>query len=333
MQGQLPAASDLAFWNRTKGCSRAELERARLVEKSLVRFWGQRNTVHVYRTSDWPFLHTAFGEHRSLTRGRLEKAGLLGDFQRVVKRIGNRLRAGEELTYKDVKAKKLQEMQKKWVVSYVVYMELVRGGAACHGPDRGNESTFVHRENWLPGLDWSPPTAEEAYPELARRYLAAYGPARDKDLAFWYGAGTTKAKRWLAAAGEDLTTIEIGGETHWMLRADAKELAAKPPAAGKWPVHLLYRFDPLVLGTKDKSWLIDEEHYKEVWRPSAHVEPVLLVHGRIAGTWRYDKKSRGLHVLVRPFAQLTQPIAKAAEKRAREVAGFLGTDLAAFLIE
>ena len=50
-------------------------------------------------------------------------------------------------------------------------------------------------------------------------------------------------------------------------------------------MRLLGRWDPMLLALKDKSWLIDNEHKKKVWRPGGNVEATLLIHGRIAGTW------------------------------------------------
>jgi hypothetical protein len=85
-----------------------------------------------------------------------------------------------------------------------------------------------------------------------------------------------------------------------------------------------------VLSTKDKSWLIDDEHKKKVWWPAAHVAAVLLVRGRIAGTWRYDRKARGLDVRVSPFARLSRPVAGAVEKQAKAIAGFLDLPLREF---
>ena len=92
-------------------------------------------------------------------------------------------------------------------------------------------------------------------------------------------------------------------------------------------MRLLYRFDPLLLATRDKSWLIDAEHYKKVWRPSAHVAAVLLVGGRIAGTWRYDRKAKGLDIAITPFSRLTRRVVAAVEKQAAGVAGFFALPL------
>ena len=93
-------------------------------------------------------------------------------------------------------------------------------------------------------------------------------------------------------------------------------------------MRLLHRFDPIVLATKDKWWLIDEKHYKKVWRAAAHVEAVVLVGGRIAGTWRYDRKPSGLAVTVSPFARFSRPVAASVRKQAAAIAEFLELPLA-----
>ena len=48
VQAQLAPAASLAFWNRTADCTAEALEEARVRHRTLVRMWGQRNTVHVY---------------------------------------------------------------------------------------------------------------------------------------------------------------------------------------------------------------------------------------------------------------------------------------------
>ena len=330
VQAQMPSAADLGFWNRTARCTQEGLQEARLEGRRLVRFWGQRNTLHIYQAKDWPLLHAAFSLRQSLMHQRLEKDGLLAEFKSVVRNYARRLAEGKALTYKDVKSRKLAAVQDRWVLSYLVFMELVRQGLACHGPDRGQQSTFVSRLHWLPDLAWAPPTPEGAFTELTRRYLSCYGPADAHDLAFWYGTNLTNARRWLESAREHCGEVEVGDRTLWCCKADVRELSRKPPPPSQWPVRLLPRFDVLVLGTRDKSWLIDEAHYKKVWRPSAHVEAVLLVRGRIAGTWRYERKARGLQVKVEPFAPLGRSVFRAAEKQAGAIADFLGVPLASF---
>ena len=111
-------------------------------------------------------------------------------------------------------------------------------------------------------------------------------------------------------------------------QADLEALGEKPPARSEWPIKLLYRFDPLLLGIKDKSWIVDARHYKRVFRPAGHIEGILIEHGRAAGTWRYDRQNGGLAITVRPFDKLTRRVQAAVEKNAQGVAAFFGLPLA-----
>ncbi len=327
IQAQLPPATGLALAVRCRGFGADAFARALTEDRTLVRFWGQRNTLHVFATGDWPLLHSAFGSLRSLMDRRLEREGLLDAFRRLVRRIERRLEAGAQLSHRDVKSKAL-ERQDKWVVSYLVFMNLVRRGVACYGPGAGNETRFVHRRSWVPDLDWHPPPAKGAVAAMAQRYLAAYGPGTIQDFAFWFGVAAGSARRWIGRAGDRLIEVSVDGQPHWCAREDLASLNLPPPPRSRWPVRLLYRFDPLLLATKDKSWLIDQAHYKKIWRPSAHVAAAILAKGRIAGTWRYERKSRGLEILINPFSPLAKTELRKVEKEALRVAGFFGAPLA-----
>ena len=73
------------------------------------------------------------------------------------------------------------------------------------------------------------------------------------------------------------------------------------PRRAAWPLRLLHRFDPLLLAHKDKAWIVDPERYKAVWRKAGYVEAVILRRGRVAGTWGYERATRGTVVWLAPF--------------------------------
>ena len=114
--------------------------------------------------------------------------------------------------------------------------------------------------------------------------------------------------------------------------ADVIDLAVDPPPRKEWPLTMLYRFDPLLLPHKDKSWIVADEKYKAVWRKAGYVEAVVLRHGRIAGTWRYDKKRSGLEVTVGLFGRIPAREAKALGWQAESVAAYFGLPLEKFEI-
>ena len=222
-----------------------------------------------------------------------------------------------------------------------VFAELVRLGEACHAQWEGGEARYAHREHWLPGAAWKPPTADEANAELARRFFACYGPASAQDFAYWR-AGTLAGdgRRAFEAIAGGLTGVEAAtnggrGPRFHVRRVDLDELHATPPEPEAWPVRMLGRFDPILLAHKDKDWVVPEKYYNRVWRPAGHIEAVVLAHGRAVATWRYDRLGAGtLAVRVFPFkGPLPRHVGKEIRRQAKDVARFFGLKPVAVRVE
>ena len=344
IQAQAPISADLALFNRVGNVTLSSLEKARNEDRQLIRMWGQRNTVHIYAAEDWPLLHHWIRDH-SLVESKLANSSGRAAFEALVRHAQTRLERGERLTFKDVSS--LNEYQTivetrdlwmvamkftafpDWLIAAAVFMRLVRHGVVCHGPDAGSESTFVHRRHWLPELEWIE-DERRAWPIAADRYLAAYGPATPNDMAAYFGGTVTEAKRWIAAVRDALIEVDRAGTRSLARAVDLDDLTELPPNASKWPVHLLHRFDPYVLGTvgiKNKDWLMDAGNIKQVWRPGAHIEAVILDGGRVVGTWRYVRKAKGLHFNVKPFRAMNRRLHSEVTKKIRATAEFLENEV------
>ncbi len=327
IQAQFPSPAALALWNRTNGLSLENLNDLLFGKRVLIKLWGQRNTLHLYPSHDWPVLHSAMQVTKSWLEQRMEKEGRdLGRLTEATESVAQRMRHGGVLSWKGMMAM-VPDLYEWMPQGYGFAMDLVRRGLACHAAPVGSEARFAHREVWLPSLDWKPPSPEMANLELARRYLHAYGPATTHDLAYWRGVSIPSASRWIAALRTELTEVELDGESHYVLSTDLEDVTAKPPAVDTWPIRLLYRFDPLLLGLRSKTWLVADDYYKRVWRPGGHVEGVLLVRDRVAGTWRYDRTLRGIKVTLRPFSALAKSVRGDLERQASGVADFFDLPL------
>jgi hypothetical protein len=112
--------------------------------------------------------------------------------------------------------------------------------------------------------------------ELARRYLAAYAPAGAADFAAWSG-------------------LPIG------MARDVVEPAPKRPgrSGGPGEPKLLGHWDGLLLGYRRRDLHLDPAHARAVQAGGGILRPIVLVDGRVAGTWRLD---RGV-VTVEPFGR------------------------------
>ncbi len=324
VQAQILPAAGLSLWNRTKGLTYQGFDDLLHQKRSLVKLWGQRQTLHLYPSQEWPLIHGALaGQPTWWERNNADLAA----HQAMIAQLAELLRQRGTLGRGDLRATDLNLDEGHLSAWGGIFASLVRSGLACHAGQEGNEGRFAHRDYWLPDLEWNPPPPVEANTALARRYLRVYGPATAQDFAYWRGAKVGDARRWLAALGDAVTEVEVNGQILLALRADVDTLRETSPEREAWPMRLLYRFDPLLLGLKDKSWIVDPAFYNRVWRPAGHIEGTLLEYGRIVGTWRYNRQGSGLVVSVFPFNSVAPHVRAAVEGHVAGVAEFLGLPL------
>ena len=63
---------------------------------------------------------------------------------------------------------------------------------------------------------------------------------------------------------------------------------------------------------------------RRVYRPQGWISPVLLVNGRMAGTWRHQIKGSRVDVVVEPFLEAPLWVRRAAARESERLAAFLG---------
>ncbi|HLH66874.1 MAG TPA: crosslink repair DNA glycosylase YcaQ family protein, partial [Solirubrobacteraceae bacterium] len=99
------------------------------------------------------------------------------------------------------------------------------------------------------------------------------------------GATPKKQLRgWFAALEQEIVQVDVEGQAALARRADLDELVATEPDTDR--VHLLPAFDQYVLGpgTSDPAILAPERRAL-VSRPGGWISPIVLLDGRVAGTW------------------------------------------------
>lgn len=333
VQAQILPAAALALWNRTPRLTYAGFEDLLYRRRSLVKLWGQRHTLHIYDSRDWPLLHAARSVNRTWWERQAENGDYafqnytLEDYRRLVEQVAELLRTRKTMGRSDLRTSGLDVPEELYNAWGGIFADLVRQGYACHAGRVGNEGHFAHRERWLPKLAWDPPAPAEANRAMAARYFAAYGPSTTRDFLYWRAINRGDAQASLDALAPDLAEVRVDGATMHVLRAGLATLRRRPPEAEAWPVRLLYRFDPYLLAHRDKGWVVDPAHYNAVWRPAGHIEGIVLAHGRGLGTWRYDRKGKGLAIQVTPFAPLPAYVAQQIPALAEQVAAFFDLPL------
>jgi hypothetical protein len=333
-QAQVGSAARLALAARVSGLSAADYERALYEARTLVKTWTVRGTLHVIPSADLGLHVAAFGGirigqfERWLTRGGLDPRQSAAVTDDVVEALG----AGP-LTRREISARVAAAhgpVAKKWI-EHSWGGVLRRGlyeGRVCFGPARGNEVRFVRTDQWLAGVAAAAAPAAAGLPagaaeaELARRYVRAYGPATPRDFGFWAGLYVPDALRIWERIERELVPVTVEGRAAWIhedILAKARRLARAPGGEpGDFtPVHLLAHFDPYLLGHRDKEAVVDRTRYKRVFRTAGWIAPVLLIGGRVAGTWEPARARGALVARLRPFGR-PAPGVRAAARAALE---------------
>jgi hypothetical protein len=128
----------------------------------------------------------------------------------------------------------------------------------------------------------------------------------------------------LASLADETTEVDVDGTKALVLTDDLEELRAAEPLE---VTRLLPAFDPWVIGAARHPPLMPSGDVRRIFRPQGWVSPTLLVDGRIAGTWRHERKGQRLVVELEPFGRLAAPARHGLEAEAQRLADFLSGEL------
>jgi hypothetical protein len=191
-------------------------------------------------------------------------------------------------------------------------------GLICSGPRRGKQFTYALLDERVPPT--APLGREEALAELARRYFTSHGPATAHDLARWASLTLEDVRAGLAANAADLQSEEADGQTYWF---DVGLSAPRAHSTDEPAGYLFSIYDEYVIGYKEWSAIADAEDAARLRALANNLTNVVLVHGRIVGTWKRAIDKRGVTVTLRPLRPLNSEETAAVAAAAGRLGAFL----------
>ena len=347
VHAQVMPSALLSLGLRVRGLGARDLDEALWVRRDLVKMYGIRGTVHLVPTREFGFwlaalratgrddrdddprrlaylgitatqLHDAADAiadalvHRTLTREELGKA--------VAKRVGR------WATDRTVSA-----FGGRWPVWQAAMGRAALAGALCFGPTIGARVTFVRPRDWLGRV--VSPAPEAALRELFLRYLAAYGPASERDFAQWSSMSPVRVGVVRKECGAAVEAVDVEGTALWQAAGEGASRSRRASTL------LLPRFDAYAVGS----------YPRDVVAPPAVVEraaatgllpartgtgrafltgpmPVLALDGVISGIWESTRTARRIAIRVQPFVRLDRARRAALTDAAARIGQISGLD-------
>ena len=328
---QVLAAAEVSLALRIGGATRADVRNALWEDRSLVKTYGPRGTVHLLPTQDLPMWTGAlsaipdqspFPEGVRLTPDQTEA---------VVDAIGTAL-ADAELTVDEL-TDAVVDLAGPWAGERVMpaFQDLwprwrqavntaAHRGVLCFGQNRGRRVTYTNPGRWLPGF--TPAPERRAFAELLRRYLHAYGPATSRQFAQWIGAPPGWAAEQFRRHRQELTEVDFEGTPAWVAAGDTEVSEVQAPAGG---LLLLPYFDAFVVGSQPRDRLFPGAAAARALVPSGQAGnfPVLLVDGEVAGVWHQRRSGRRVEITVEPLVPLPAGRRRALDVQADRIGEIL----------
>ncbi len=323
--------SYIGLWSRIRDLKPRHIVEALYVDKSLVKTWLMRNTVHIVSSRLLPLYRGA------LLRSLLERWNRWalrtgakrweGEWESIYPRILELLNDGSLTVGEMLRILGWREAESRRLLGRIV-REMSLRGLLCHAEAEGpwyhaREYRFARLDHWL-GVGSAKLSEVEAGRELARRYLRAYGPASPGDFAYWSGMRVREAREIFKSL--NLVEVDVEGERLLLLDEDIDQLLEA--SEGEGATRLLPAFDSLIMGHRDKRRLIPPRHKSRIFLPRGDVAATLLLGHRIEGTWTL-KKQRGKRWLlaISTFRPLTKEEREGIEDEIDRLRGFTGFEI------
>ncbi|WP_433543800.1 winged helix DNA-binding domain-containing protein (plasmid) [Streptomyces sp. CA-294286] len=328
-----PSTVFLAAAARTSAPDIAAMEQALYEERSLERMLCMRRTMFVVPTDLAPVIEASTGRAIA-AKERAACAAYLRDgagwsAQRyaaveadVLAALAARGEASAAELAADVPALREQvtvapgkPYEARQAVSSRILRVLAAEGRIRRGRPTGRFNSNQFRWSISPLADaaraWETGAAKA---ELARRYLAAFGPVTTEDLKWWTGWTLTDTRKALTATGA--LTVGLDEGTGFLLPEDLEPVTAPEP----W-VALLPGLDPTAMGWRQRDFHLDSAHIGELYDRNGNIGPTVWADGHIIGAWTQHRSgSIRTHLLADPGAAARH----AVDVRAQVLGTWLG---------
>lgn len=304
---------------RTPGATEQQVEAA-IAAKQIVRTWPMRGTIHFVAPADVRWMLDLLTPRvmrgtQSRLRGLEIDAALLARCADILEQA---LAGGQQLTRPAI-----YELFASHGIAATgsrglhILGQLSMRGLLCFGARDGKQPTFTLLDEWVPATAALP--TDEALARLALRYFTGHGPATAQDLMWWAGLTLSEAKAALAEVAPQLASAMFDGQHYYFAPAladitvDAHEIFLLPP------------FDEFLLGYRDRRAMLEPAHMNLVAPGSNGIfNPIVVIGGRVVGTWKREFKQRGVVTTWVPFDTFDATQNDAIAAAAKRYGAFLG---------
>jgi len=298
LQAQQALPPYVGLWTRLHGFTRESL--ANLIEnRTVIKATLMRGTLHLFTAADYLRFRTTLqplltGAGYAIAKSRGADFDLDELLAAARQYIAEKPRTFAEISER---LTELMPDQDVGAMRYTVRTEIPMVQVPItDGWSYSSKPAFTLAESWI-GQAISP---DDKLAELAKRYLAAFGPASVTDMQTWLGM--PKLKDLFEKLKPELQIYHDEGRRELFDLPDSVLPDSDTPA----PVRFLPEFDNLLLSHSNRTRVIAKEHHAKVYLPGLRVAATILMDGFVSGVWKVEKNKNAATLVIEPFGKLTK---------------------------
>jgi len=278
VQGQDYAGGKWGMGLRLPKSTDLEVEAA-IADKTIVRTWALRGTLHLVAEADIRWL-LALVAPRIIAHNASMYRKLELDERTLARSnaaLAKALRGGKQLNRTQLLAsleksgistqglRAVHMLQRASLDALICQTITVRGNPTYIGFDQLKTRVKMRRS--------------QALAELATRYFESRSPATLQDFVWWSGLSPADARAGLESIQSQLLEKSISGQSYWL--SHIVRTRSTPSSAA----YFLPAYDEYLFSYKDRSDSIEPRHVRTMTARNGFLSTV-VVDGKVVGTWK-----------------------------------------------
>jgi hypothetical protein len=145
-----------------------------------------------------------------------------------------------------------------------------------------------------------------------------------RDFAWWTGLTLKDARRAVSAVEAELSSDSNRDKTYYFGGTGPTVTALAESAVDSCEACLLPWFDEFLVAYKDRSAVLDPDFAVRVNAGAGLLNPVIVIDGRVVGTWKRELSRDTVSVSLSPFVEMTEAQKDAVRREVERYSSFLG---------
>jgi len=265
---------------------------------NLIKSWGQRTTLHIFHKDDYSLISSIYKDVDNWVYKYAKSLNV--DYKECLLAIKKYFVNSPKLV---ISKKELTEIlptkHKKELMQWSGMLILAALHQILYGVVNSKDEKLYSINKEVKDISTKK--------KIIEKYFKYYSPASISDFLHWAGLKKRDVEVELSKYLQDKSFFNIDSKKYYYDELPNDMILEYPLLLGK--------FDPLLVGYKNKKWILGNYDSNIIWKKAGQVEGAILSEKGLIGTWHYILKTDSVIYEVLELEKISEKTKKAINKK------------------